>query len=67
VDGVVGSLWLEVVKVAEAIAVNDLGLGANVLDRETNRVKFNGTRVISGKMMNGNKIFHKVRNNKNIV
>jgi hypothetical protein len=48
-DGVVGGLWVEVVEVAGAIAANDLGLGAKVLDRETKRVKFNGTGVISGK------------------
>jgi hypothetical protein len=66
-DGVVSGLWVEVVEVAGAIAVNDLGLGAKVLDRETKWVKLNGSGVISGKMTNGNKIFHKVRNNKNIV
>jgi hypothetical protein len=66
-DGVVGGLWVEVVEVAGAIAANDLGLGGKVLNRETKRVKLNRTRVISGKTMNGNEIFHKVRNNKNIV
>jgi hypothetical protein len=64
---VVGGLWVKVVEVAGAIAANDLGLGAKVLDRETKRVKFNGRGVISGKTTNRNKIFHKVRNNKNIV
>jgi hypothetical protein len=42
-DGVVGGLWVEVVEVAEAIAANDLSLGAKVLNRETKRVKLNRT------------------------
>jgi hypothetical protein len=65
--GVVGGRSGEVVEVARATAASDHGLGAKVLDRETKRIKLNGTPIISGKATNRDEIFHEVRNNKNIV
>jgi hypothetical protein len=48
------------------IAANDHILGANVLNRETKRVKFNGTKVINSEMTNRNQILDNVGNDQNI-
>jgi hypothetical protein len=48
------------------IAANDHVLGAKVLNRETKRVKFNGTMVISSETTNRNQILDKVGNYQNI-
>jgi hypothetical protein len=57
----------EGVEVFRAIAPDDLGLGWVILHRETKRVKFNRTPVITSKTVSRYKIFNNGRGNKDII
>ena len=48
----------EGVEVAGTIAPDDLVLGAEVLHRETKRIKLNRKKIISGELTNRDKIFN---------
>jgi hypothetical protein len=50
-----------------AIAPGNHVLGSEILHREVNRVKFHGTTIIAGKLMNIKKILNNFRCNKNII
>jgi hypothetical protein len=50
-----------------AIGPNDHALRSKILHKETKRVKFHRTRIISGEFMNRQKILNNVRSNKDIV
>ena len=51
----------EGVEVARTITLDDLGLGAEVLHRETKMIKFDRNKIISGELTDRNKIFYKFR------
>ena len=53
----------ESVKVTLAIAAKDHAPGTNILDRETESVKFNGTRIVASELTNGKNIANERRNN----
>lgn len=53
-----GDQWLKRLKMAGAITPGDHGLGAKILHRKTERVKFNGTVIVSGKLTNINEVFN---------
>lgn len=57
----------EGVEFAATIATKNLGHRMKILDRKTEKVKFDSATVISGEFVNGYKVLNKVGNNQNIV
>jgi hypothetical protein len=55
--------WSEGVEWAGAIASKNHGLGEKILHSETERVKFNGAKIIDSELTNRNKVFDNMRNN----
>jgi hypothetical protein len=62
-----GGGWIEWVEVARTIAPGDHVPGVQILHRKVERIKLNGTVIVSGKMTNGNQILNNVGRHQNIV
>ena len=58
---------MEGIEITVTIAPGDHVLGLKILHRKTKRIKFNGTKIVTSKTSNRNKIFDDVRGDKNIV
>ena len=55
------------VEVTRATAPENHGPYPEILHRKTPRVKFNRTKIVSGKLTDGNKIFNNARSNENVT
>ena len=58
---------MEGIKITITIAPGDHVLGLKILHRDTKRIKFNRTKVVTSKATNKNKFFYDVRGDKDIV